>query len=191
MRRIGTTSGGTHIVEFTESDLDYLLKTVEGLRAAVALPAVLSPAPVTDEAETPGDVPRRTEPPRARVAGKAKKASAPVGERRCIICKAPLSAEAKRSHVTCGSAPCKKQHQSDLARKWYLKRKAEGKAAGKATPAAGREATPAPAREALPAPAVDKESRRELIRRLALKKGMEGTGEAKGARDSAYVQPED
>jgi len=188
MRRIGTTSGGSHIVEFTESDLACLVKTVAGLQGAVALPAVLSPAPVTDEAETPGDVPRRTEPPRARVAGKAKKVKAAevasAVARCCIICGRPLPADARRLFVTCGSKVCKAKNQKRCAREWYQKRK-DLAAMAAPSPARKPEETPAPV------PAADKQARRDLIRRLAEKKGLAGDGEAKGARDLSYVQPED
>jgi hypothetical protein len=56
-------------------------------------------------------------------------------------------------------------------------------------------AAPSPARKPeetpAPVPAADKQARRDLIRRLAEKKGLAGDGEAKGARDLSYVQPEE
>ena len=193
MRRIGTTSGGTHIVEFTESDLSCLVKTVEGLQGAKALPAGPGLGPVAGEAAASGKSPE--EPLRvAGLAGRQKRARAkavaravvPEVERRCIICARPLPARAKRSHVTCGTEKCKAENQKRLARDWYQKRrKAAGKAAEKAMPPRIRQA------EETPVPAADKQARRELIRRLAEKKGMAVEGEAKVARDLSYVQPEE
>jgi len=163
MRKIGTSSGGLHIVEMTEGDLVSLLEALQGLQGVmeVSLPVPVEPLP----------------------ARKAAKAAAAGGERRCIICDRPLPAKAIRGQVTCGSAPCKKQHQSNLARKWYLKRKAEGKAAAV-------KATPPAAREPAPAPVVDKEARRELIRRLAEKRGLAGDADtAVGpVNDPTYVR---
>ena len=83
---------------------------------------------------------------------------------------------------SCGSAPCKKAHQKVLARRWYQKRQAEAKAAAVKAPTAVREATPAPV--------VDKSARRELIRRLAEKKGLAGDADtAVGpVNDPTYVR---
>ena len=161
MRKIGTTSGGLYIVEMTEGDLASLLQALQGLQwvMEVSLPVHVEPLP----------------------ARKAKVAAA-GGERRCIICNRPLPAKAIRGQVTCGSAPCKKAHQKVLARRWYQKRQAEAKAAAV-------KATPPAAREPAPAPVVDKEARRELIRRLAEKKGLASDPDATGGQvtDPTYV----
>jgi hypothetical protein len=97
MRKIGTTSGGLHIVEFTESDLACVAQVVSGIMGAFALPAAPCAVSGTDGAAV------HVEPLPAR---KAKVAAA-GGERRCIICDRPLPAKAIRGQVTCGSAPCK------------------------------------------------------------------------------------
>jgi len=176
MRKIGTTSGGLYIVEMTEGDLASLLEALQGLQGVMDVrPSSVEPLPElgADVAAVLGVLPKP--------ARKAKVAAA-GGERRCIICDRPLPAKAIRGQVTCGSAPCKKQHQSNLARKWYLKRKAEGKAAAVKAPTA--------VREAASAPVVDKEARRELIRRLAEKKGLAGDADtAVGpVNDPTYVR---